>query len=256
MAQLAGALADAGFVVVRYDRRGSGQSGGRSESATLTDYADDVRTIVRWLAARKDIDSKRIAVIGHGDGAWKALLAASKEKRIAAVASLAGPATTGAEFVLEQQQLQLDEAKVSAEDREAKVALQKQIEAAVLTGKGWEQLSSALRHQADTPWFQSLLAYDPAKVVDHVDAPMLIVHGELDREIPVAHAERLAELARKGDSVSVELVTVRGVNHLLVPAFTGAVDEYRTLPDRTISKDVTAAVTGWLARAMPAAPPR
>ena len=35
-------LADAGILVVRYDRRGGGQSGGRTETATLADYADDV----------------------------------------------------------------------------------------------------------------------------------------------------------------------------------------------------------------------
>jgi hypothetical protein len=46
----------------------------------------------------------------------------------------------------------------------------------------------------------------------------------------------------------VEVVVVKGVNHLLVPAVTGEVTEYGSLPDRTISKDVTGAVTGWLTR--------
>ena len=41
-AQLARALADSGHVVLRYDRRGAGQSGGRTETATIADYADDV----------------------------------------------------------------------------------------------------------------------------------------------------------------------------------------------------------------------
>ena len=74
--QLAGALANAGFMTVRYDKRGYGQSGGRSESATLIDYADDVRTVMRWLSARNDVDPRRIAVVGHSDGSWIALLAA------------------------------------------------------------------------------------------------------------------------------------------------------------------------------------
>ncbi|HEX4565276.1 MAG TPA: hypothetical protein VH138_01545, partial [Vicinamibacterales bacterium] len=39
--QLARALAEAGDVVLRYDRRGSGQSGGRIDAVTLGDYADD-----------------------------------------------------------------------------------------------------------------------------------------------------------------------------------------------------------------------
>jgi hypothetical protein len=38
----------------------------------------------------------------------------------------------------------------------------------VLTGKGWDTVPADLRKTADTPWFQSLLAFDPAKVVDGV----------------------------------------------------------------------------------------
>ena len=35
LGQLAATLVDAGFLVVRYDRRGVGQSGGRAETATI-----------------------------------------------------------------------------------------------------------------------------------------------------------------------------------------------------------------------------
>jgi pimeloyl-ACP methyl ester carboxylesterase len=251
MAELAGSLAEAGFVSVRYDRRGVGQSGGRSESATVSDYADDARAVVKWLTARKDVDPKRIALIGHDEGVWVALLAASRERRVAAIVSLAGPASTGAELLLERQQAELDSSKAPDVERNAKVALQRQINSAVLTGKGWEQIPPDMRRQADTPWFQSFLSYDPAKVIDGIEAPLLIVHGELDRETPVAHAGRLADLAHKGDSKSVELVTVRGVNHVLLPALTGEVSEYATLTDRHISKDVTSTVSAWLTKTMP-----
>jgi pimeloyl-ACP methyl ester carboxylesterase len=247
LAQLAGALADAGFLAVRYDKRGFGQSGGRAESATLSDYADDVRAIVKWLGSRNDVDSKRIAVIGHSDGAMVALLAASREKRIAAVVSLDGPASTGSELVLEQQQHALQQANVSEAERAGKVALQKQILSAVITGEGWQGISPEMRRQADTPWFQSLLTYNPVKVIDDVRQPLLIVHGELDRQVPVAHADKLANLARtEGKSKAVDLVVVRGVNHLLVPAVTGQPSEYGSLKERTVSKDVTGPITGWL----------
>ncbi len=52
--QLASALADAGYLVVRYDKRGVGQSGGRAESATIQDYADDVLAVVQYLRKRKE----------------------------------------------------------------------------------------------------------------------------------------------------------------------------------------------------------
>ena len=78
--QVAGSLADAGFLVVRYDKRGIGQSGGRAESAALADYAEDVRAVVKYVSERKDVDRKRIAAIGHSEGGSVAMLAAAKDK--------------------------------------------------------------------------------------------------------------------------------------------------------------------------------
>ena len=249
LANLAGAISESGMMAVRFDKRGNGQSGGRSESATVSDFAEDVRAIVRWLEKRPDVDPKRIAVAGHGEGAWIGLLAASREKRIAAVVSIAGPSTTGVETVLEQQRLELEGLKLPAEEREKRIALQQQVHSAVLTGKGWDNVPAQVRKEADTPWFQSLLTFDPAKVLDDVRQPMLFVHGALDRQVPVEHVERLSGIAQKeSKSKSVEVVVVRGVNHLLVPAITGETSEYGTLQDRTVSTDVTKAVTDWLTK--------
>ena len=250
--QIAGALAEAGFLVIRYDRRGVGQSGGRAESATLNDYAEDVRVAVKWLADRKDIDPKRIAVLGHSDAAWVAMLAASRDSRIAAVVSIAAPSQTGTELVLDQQRMELNRLNLSPAEREEKVALQRKIQAAVLSGTGWEGVPADVRRQADTPWFQSLLTYDPAKVLAGVRQPILFVHGQLDKQIGVENVERLSETARKvSKSKVVEVISVRGLNHLLVPAVTGDISEYGTLTDRTVSKDVTTAISEWLARALP-----
>jgi len=253
LANLAGAASQAGLLAVRYDKRGYGQSGGRRESATITDLADDLRVIVKWLSDRKDVDAKRIAVIGHGEGAWVALLAAARDRRIGGVISIDAPSTTGAELALEQQQRTLDRLKATPAERQQKIDLQKKIQAAVLTGKGWEGVPPATRRQVDTPWTQSVLSFDPARVIEDVRQPMLFIHAELDRQIPVSHVERLVDLARKeSKSKSVEVVSVRGVNHLLVPAVTGELDEYASLDDLNVSKDVTGAVQAWLTKTFPA----
>jgi fermentation-respiration switch protein FrsA (DUF1100 family) len=137
--------------------------------------------------------------------------------------------------------------KLPAEERDQRIALQQQIQSAVLTGKGWDTIPPQLRTEADTPWFQSLLTFDPAKVLDDVRQPLLFMHGALDRQIPVEHIERLSDLARtESNSKSIEVIVVRGVNHLLAPAITGEVSEYGTLADRNVSQDVTAAVSDWL----------
>ena len=247
--QLAGRLADAGFLVLRYDKRGYGQSGGRAESATLFDYTEDARAAFKWLEDRDDVDRRRIALVGHGEGAWIALRTAARERRVAAVVSIAGASTPGTELNLEQQRAALERSSLTPEERERRIALQKQIQSAVLAGEGWEGVPEELRRQADTPWFESFLEFEPAEVLEDVRAPLLFVHGSLDRQIPVEHVERLAEIARtESDSKAVEVIVVRGVNHLLLPATTGEVAEYATLTDRRLSMDAADAITGWLGR--------
>ena len=103
LSQLAGALAEQGYLVVRYDKRAVGQSGGRSETVTQADYADDLVAIVKWLAKRDDVDDRRIAVAGHGEGAMIAMLAAEREKKIGSLVLMSASGSTGADLILEQQ---------------------------------------------------------------------------------------------------------------------------------------------------------
>jgi hypothetical protein len=102
MGQLAGLLADAGYLVVRYDKRGVSQSGGRAESAGLSEYADDVVTVVQWLRKQKDVDDRRVFVAGHSEGGAVALIAASRSGDIKAVVTIAAPGTKGTELILDQ----------------------------------------------------------------------------------------------------------------------------------------------------------
>jgi pimeloyl-ACP methyl ester carboxylesterase len=249
--QLAGALADAGFIVVRYDKRGVGQSGGRLESATLVDFAEDVRAVVKYLSKREDVDKRRIALIGFSEGGAVAMLAASREKSIGAVALVATTGSLGADLILEQQRHVLERLKTPDAEKQAKIELQKKIQQAVLTGAGWEEIPPELRKQADTPWFQSLLAFDPAKVMPKVSQPVLVVQGSLDTQVPPHHATRLGELANaRKKAPPTDVVVVDGVNHLLVPATTGEVDEYAQLKERVVSPKVTEKIVSWLKTVM------
>jgi pimeloyl-ACP methyl ester carboxylesterase len=250
--QLAGALADGGFLVIRYDKRGVGQSGGRAESATLGDYAEDLLAVVRYLSRRKDVDKDRISVVGHSEGAWVGLLAASREKDIRRLVLSAAPATPGHELVLEQQKHQLELMKAPENEAEAKIALQKRIMSAVMTGTSWEGVPPSLRKQADTPWFASFLKFDPVVVMRDVRQPLLVVQGTLDRQVPPYHAARLVDLAsQRKKGRGVEAVSIDGVNHLFVTAATGEVSEYPTLPEKQITPKWPAAIVDWLMKVPP-----
>ena len=235
-AQLANALADAGFAVVRYDRRGLGQSGGRVESATIGDYADDAVAAVKVLEKRKDIAKDRIVVVGHGEGAAAALLAIRRSGGIRAGVLIAGPGTNGAELILEQQQRAFAAAKVPDDERAAKIALQKRVHAAVLTGKNWDGIPDAMRRRAEQPWFASLLTFDPKAVVEKIDQPLLVIHGGADTEIPPHHAEKLAALANtRKKAPKTEAVVLPGVGHTLAAG-----------QERTIAPEIAARIAAWV----------
>lgn len=246
-AQLAAALAEQGFAVLRYDKRGVGQSGGRSERVTLQDYADDLTTTINWMAKRPDIDPRRIAVAGHSEGGAVGLLAAAREKKISSLVLIAAPGTAGSELVLEQQRHILDVMKASDADRQAKIELQKRIQTAVMTDKGWESIPPELRAQADSTWFRSLLLFDPAKVMPKVKQPILLIQGDLDQQVFPHHVDKLATLARaRKKAAPVEVLHLPGINHLLTPALTGEVSEYASLPEKKISPAVARGIADWL----------
>jgi uncharacterized protein len=234
-------LAAAGFLVVRYDKRGVGQSGGRAEAVTLGDYAEDTRAVLQWLDKRKDVDKKRIGVVGYSEGAAVAMLVAARERnRVSALALLAGISTTGSAVVLEQQKRALDQMQLSDAERAEKLALQVKVNDAVIKGTGWEGVPDALRKAADTPWFQSYLSFDAARAMRDVRQPLLVVQGELDTEVPPYHADGLVTYAkaRKG-AADVQAVKVPGLNHLFVAA-----------SDTEVSKQATSAVAEWMTRTL------
>jgi pimeloyl-ACP methyl ester carboxylesterase len=252
--QLARDLVAAGFAVVRYDKRGVGQSGGRSESVTIADYAEDARQVLLWLEKQKGIDKNRIALVGHSEGGLVAMLTAGRERgKVAAMALVGTPATSGNEVVLEQQKHLLSKMPIDDAQRQEKIALQEKINTAVIKGTGWGDIPVVARRAADTPWFYSFLTFNPEKAMDETRQPVVIVQGELDTQVMPHHADKLGVMARerKGAKVPVEVVKVPGVNHLLVPAKTGDVSEYGSLgPDAKVSPQVTSAIANFLTKVL------
>ena len=251
--QLAWTLTDRGFVVARYDKRGFGQSGGRAESATLIDYAQDVREMVRYLQRREDVDRDRIVAVGYGEGGWIGLLDARRENRSRGLALVATPGTTGATFVLEQQRDELRRTGTTGDQRRERIELQTRIHRAVLGNGGWDGIPDDLRRQADTPLFRSFLAFDPTDEVRRVRQPLLLIQGALDRLVPPYHAQRLESVARLRErrESTVELATLDGVNHVLLAA-TGAEEPNASPGNPEISPRVAEILIDWIERTLPA----
>ena len=248
LGQLASTLADAGFLVARYDRRGTGQSGGRPESAGVEEYAEDARRMVRYLDDRDDVDRDRITVVGHAEGGWPAMLAAARERRADNLVLIGAPGTSGAELVLEQQSAMLDRANAPEQERTEMIGLQRRIVDAVRDEGSWDGVPDAMRRQADTHWFRSFLDFDVADALRRTRQPLLILHASRDTHVGPHHAQRLAELAgrRRRSAPPPQQTILEGLDHRLVPAGPDASTAEAALTAPSISPTVVDTLTTWL----------
>ena len=99
--RLAEALADRGVASLRYDPRGCGSSDGAWERTSLFTRIDDARDAIGSMRSRRELDLRRTAIVGHGEGAGVALSVAIGDPAIGAV-GLIGASARSLRTVLRQ----------------------------------------------------------------------------------------------------------------------------------------------------------
>jgi len=227
--QLADTLGRRGIAVLRLDDRGGGSDG--SPASPTPELADDIRAAVAWLRARPEIDPRRIALVGHSEGGLIAPMVASTDAAIAAVVLMAGTASKGRDILTAQQVFAVDSmAHLQGQARE--MALAQSARATDSVGRS-------------VPWFTFFLDYDPAPTAARVRAPVLILQGENDRQVPKAEAEKLAAAIRGGGNRDVTVRVFPGMNHLFLPD-AGVGFSYEKLPSFVVPPAVMGAIADWL----------
>lgn len=99
LSRVADALAARGVGSLRYDPRGCGESGGSWEESDLFTRIDDARDAIGAMRSRRELDLRRTAIVGHGEGAVVALSVAIGDPAVGAV-GLIGPAARSLRDVL------------------------------------------------------------------------------------------------------------------------------------------------------------
>ena len=101
---LADYLTRRGVAVLRFDDRGVGKSGGDYAHATTLDFVTDAQAAMTYLRKQPLIAPQQIGLVGHGEGANVALLAAAEPLETPAfVASVAGYGQPGLDVLRRQQ---------------------------------------------------------------------------------------------------------------------------------------------------------
>jgi len=168
-------MTQAGFAVLRYDKRGVGESTGTYEGVgiangerVLGELADDMAAGVAFLRTRPQIDSRRIGLMGVSQAGWIMPLAAERAPDVRFMVLVVGPTVP---VGLEIYYSDLAEG----------------------TTTGYDELSARLLE------YRGPLGFDPRPHLERLDVPGLWLLGAQDRSIPTRETVAiLDELRRAG----------------------------------------------------------
>ncbi len=264
-----------GIGVLRYDDRGVGESKGDRTNATSKDYADDVAAAVEYLKTRKDINAKKIGLIGHSEGGIIAPMVAANSKDISYIVLLAGTGIPGDELLLQQSYL-ISKAAGMPEDvlqkqRATNMEIYKILknekdpntvksQLSVILEKEISALPEAQRPPSDqikliideqinsivSPWMLNFISYDPSIILKDVKCPVLVLNGEKDLQVPAKiNTDAIKNALEKNGNKKVTVSILPNLNHLFQESETGAFEEYEKI-EQTFSPVALKAISDWI----------
>jgi len=272
---LADHLTKNGIGVLRYDDRGTAQSTGDFNAATSKEFAADVEAAISYLKTRKEINSKKIGLIGHSEGGLIAPMVAVDSRDVAFIVLLAGPGIPIEEILLKQSRL-IEKANgtsdtildvVENQDKKIYTILKQSkdiistkkelysiFDQAIKNAPASQQIPEGQRQEyiersinrLTTPWFQFFLNYNPAEALGKVKCPVLALNGEKDLQVPPKEdLEGIKRALEKGGNKNVTVKELAGLNHLFQESSTGSPAEYGTI-EQTFSPVALLEISGWI----------
>ncbi|MDD4993277.1 MAG: alpha/beta fold hydrolase [Paludibacter sp.] len=264
-----------GIGVLRYDDRGCYESKGNFAKATTNDFATDVDAAVNYLKTRKDIDSKKIGLIGHSEGGIIAPIVASKNKSVSYIVLMAGTAIPGSELLLRQQDLigrasgmKDDDLKTAAElnthiyklvdqyqnpdTLKAKISnylldeAKKHPDMKMPEGKTVNDVIELQLSQLMSPWMLNFIRYNPAPILEKVTCPVLAINGDKDLQVPAnVNLPAIEKALKKGGNKKGTIKELPGLNHLFQECKTGLPTEYGEI-EQTVSPVALETMVNWI----------
>jgi pimeloyl-ACP methyl ester carboxylesterase len=265
-----------GIAVLRIDDRGMGKSTGNSTRTTMSEMADDVLTGVEYLKGRREIDAKRIGVIGHSEGGVVGPLAAARSSDISFVVMLGGTGVTGEQVLSLQSELVMRANGGSGAGIAENHKVQEMMFNILRDTKGesddtvvvaklrdaWAKfpgLTEDQRKAAAQPMnaeiarvssreMRSFILLDPAEALRKVKAPVLAMNGSRDVQVsPEQNLPAIATALAAGGNHDFEVIEIPGLNHMFQKCRSCSASEYGDL-DETFSPTALEIMGEWLAR--------
>jgi hypothetical protein len=243
------------IAVPRVDDRGVGGSTGDFAQASSEDFARDVRAGVEYLTARREIDPKRIGLIGHSEGGLIAPLVAADSNEVALIVLMAAPGVTG-DLVIESQIVHsLKTAGAGQAAIDATLQRQRCLVDVVKSETDPNRVEQKLRdlgytdsqiQAATSQWFRFFVTHDPQPTLRQVQCPVLALNGELDVQVFAQdNLPAIEQALREGGNPDFTVQELPGLNHLFQTAQTGHVGEYAFI-EETMAPLALETVAAWI----------
>lgn len=252
-----------GIAVLRYDDRGVGGSDGEVKNATSMDFSYDAEAAFDYLRNRKEINAKKVGILGHSEGGVINFMVSSRRPEVGFLVSLAGPSVNGIEVLKEQQAAILRASGMSEEmvqfngnanaqmfdiietsnDREEADTLLRQL----LKGWGYnEELTEQTVGQMASPWMYYFLRYDPTDAIVKTNCPALLLNGTKDLQVIASqNLPGYEKIIAEHGKTNLTLRELPGLNHLFQHCETGSPNEYFEI-EETISPEVLEMIVGFV----------
>jgi pimeloyl-ACP methyl ester carboxylesterase len=237
--EITDALADAGFVVMRFDERGRGKSERGEDPLSFEAQIEDARRAYRTLLVQPEVDPDRVVIVGHGDGGWRALsVAAGRGDGVRGVALLGTPGRPYREVYLHASEAWLEQVPPALR-KDARAQQEAMIEALA----HGDEVPPELRDQAQ--WIREVMAIRPDRLVAQAPGQLWLAQGGKDFEVdPQADLRALVAAAKKHKRRH-QVQRYPQLDHLFKPE-SGASDPSRYLdPDRHVDPGFVADLVKW-----------
>jgi pimeloyl-ACP methyl ester carboxylesterase len=227
-------LVPAGFALLRYDRRGSGESDGDIAMAGFPQLAGDAIGALTALAMQPEVDQERVGFFGHSQGGWIGPEAAARSPMVAFMVLVGACAVTPAEQMRYAAATALRAAGFDESVVDRALAARAAVDDAV---RGLTERAPAARLVESVraePWFEwSFLPaigarpaaaaddekwrlemdYDIAPALERTSVPVLLIHGDHDRWSPIEASQRAWQHAYRDRVALLTMVRIPGTGH-------------------------------------------
>jgi uncharacterized protein len=209
---LAKALERAGYVVLRFDFRGCGQSDGQKGNVICEEEVADLRHALDFLEAQASVDRERIGVIGASLGGSVALYVAATDKRVKLCAANGAVGNGERRFRFQYPDdarwrdflKRLDDAKRTKQETGRSIMLNRfEIVHIPAHNRAGLPPGAIMDFTAETAL--SMLAFNPEAIVRQIaPRPLLLIHPRADEVVPVSETHALAAAA--GDNAEKHII--------------------------------------------------